>query len=347
MNVLCVSIVSIMFLRNFFFILFLISLVPEKPNARPIESFHATKSFQNKRLDIIPTTSTGCGSQQIDSRPFKCHDGSCPIGAVRCNKIVECSDGSDEEQCSEFTIECPFKCRDKDVCIPKKLICDSKPDCPYGDDEEEKMCWQQKVQKWNQYRNLRNYTETLPPSSQPWTSSSYQTESYQWTWTRYNSTSSSQSAIDSAYREQSTYRQQKQGSLQNTTDHGHHNQNHTGNPNTVDVFKAVPNSGTSSNNLIFPHIGPPSSIDRKENGMESLLSPKELILQAISHHQYSPGSLVNIFNFQNIFQVLGSNIIEKDASTGNQNFLAIGAVLGSGNDVGNGVYDGNNNGAQK
>lgn len=27
--------------------------------------------------------------------------------------------------------------------------------------------------------------------------------------------------------------------------------------------------------------------------------------------------------------------------------MAIGAVLGSGNDVGNGVYDGNNNGAHK
>ena len=35
---------------------------------------------------------------------FKCHDGECVGNSTICNSIMDCADGSDEDDCSKFSV---------------------------------------------------------------------------------------------------------------------------------------------------------------------------------------------------------------------------------------------------
>ncbi len=48
--------------------------------------------------------------------------------------LVPCRAGEHMEECSEFECNMMFKCPDF-YCIPWKLVCNGKWDCPFGDDE--------------------------------------------------------------------------------------------------------------------------------------------------------------------------------------------------------------------
>ncbi|KAL3861185.1 hypothetical protein ACJMK2_007245 [Sinanodonta woodiana] len=73
---------------------------------------------------------------------FQCHNGQCISAGQRCDRQSQCTDGSDEINCT-----CPvnnFQCRQTNIleCIDNKLHCDGTPDCTDGSDEEGCSCAQ-------------------------------------------------------------------------------------------------------------------------------------------------------------------------------------------------------------
>ncbi|GAB1602266.1 basement membrane-specific heparan sulfate proteoglycan core protein-like isoform X6, partial [Argonauta hians] len=78
--------------------------------------------------DVLPTGS--CSPNE-----FKCRNGACIQLRYHCDHEIDCSDGSDEEQCSTRCEVDEFRCRNGD-CIPYTKFCDRYNDCSDGSDEE-------------------------------------------------------------------------------------------------------------------------------------------------------------------------------------------------------------------
>lgn len=77
---------------------------------------------------------------------FRCANALCIPGAFHCDGYNDCSDGSDEVNCT--AIACPdnkFMCPKGGAggipkCIAKNQLCDGKRDCEDGADEETACC---------------------------------------------------------------------------------------------------------------------------------------------------------------------------------------------------------------
>lgn len=75
---------------------------------------------------------------------FRCRSGECLTMAHKCNNRRDCSDGSDEESCSEANtkrpkVVCPvgkFMCHNQEQCLEADSKCDGKKQCDDGSDEE-------------------------------------------------------------------------------------------------------------------------------------------------------------------------------------------------------------------
>lgn len=74
---------------------------------------------------------------------FRCDNGECVPFSFECDGSEDCTDGSDEEYCKNFTLIYPhniicatneFKCANKH-CIPEGKFCDTVKDCSDGSDE--------------------------------------------------------------------------------------------------------------------------------------------------------------------------------------------------------------------
>lgn len=67
---------------------------------------------------------------------FKCRDATCIPKQWRCDNIIDCRDGDDEDNC-KFCEQDEFKCTENDKCIPADWRCDQYKDCPSGSDEHD------------------------------------------------------------------------------------------------------------------------------------------------------------------------------------------------------------------
>ncbi|GFO29807.1 sortilin-related receptor [Plakobranchus ocellatus] len=60
----------------------------------------------------------------------------CLPPSVRCNGQVDCTDGTDEEECEHNCSEDQFDCEDNSTCVWRSWVCDGDDDCRNGKDEE-------------------------------------------------------------------------------------------------------------------------------------------------------------------------------------------------------------------
>ena len=69
---------------------------------------------------------------------FSCQSGGCVETRFRCDKVRDCTDGSDEMGCEEFHCNhlVQFSCRNGNQCVPIERQCDGFKDCADNSDED-------------------------------------------------------------------------------------------------------------------------------------------------------------------------------------------------------------------
>ncbi|KAK7106320.1 hypothetical protein V1264_017586 [Littorina saxatilis] len=78
-----------------------------------------------------------CANWTCSPTWWKCGNNKCIWNADRCDGVTHCADGSDEDNCEQWT--CPYnrwKCRDNTLCIWISGRCDGKYNCRDRSDEE-------------------------------------------------------------------------------------------------------------------------------------------------------------------------------------------------------------------
>ena len=77
----------------------------------------------------------GCTPRNCSESEFRCGDGRCIRGSLRCNGEFNCDDRSDEINCNTTCSEREFQCISPKFCINAEWRCDGDVDCADGSDE--------------------------------------------------------------------------------------------------------------------------------------------------------------------------------------------------------------------
>ncbi|XP_071795620.1 uncharacterized protein [Asterias amurensis] len=97
------------------------------------------KGFHLEISNVIDQDENVCHDESL----IDCDDGSCVLEGAICNGFIDCQgSGLDENQC--VNVSCPgfYHCENSTVCQYQFAVCDGRPDCHLGDDEEncDKRC---------------------------------------------------------------------------------------------------------------------------------------------------------------------------------------------------------------
>ncbi|CAG9855145.1 unnamed protein product [Phyllotreta striolata] len=125
-----------------------------------------TKSLNKINVSSNDTSLKGNTSDCTNASVF-CGDGTCLPETAKCNQLIDCNDGADEDNCNcadylksqyllgkicDGVVDCwdysdenhcewcqpdQYVCSNSKVCINKDKICDGFKDCPQGDDERQ------------------------------------------------------------------------------------------------------------------------------------------------------------------------------------------------------------------
>ena len=78
---------------------------------------------------------TDC-SRSCPEDKFRCDDGSCIDKEWQCDGVYDCLNRTDELNCRDRGCSPGFfKCNQSDMCIPRSWLCDGEKDCSDGLDE--------------------------------------------------------------------------------------------------------------------------------------------------------------------------------------------------------------------
>ncbi|KAL7632945.1 UNVERIFIED_CONTAM: hypothetical protein RMT77_016772 [Armadillidium vulgare] len=84
---------------------------------------------------VLQSDGTTCSTPKCSSNEWTCENGECIFGFTRCDGSADCSDESDEKNCTVTCSEDKFQCKDGS-CIEKKYKCDGFRDCRDNSDED-------------------------------------------------------------------------------------------------------------------------------------------------------------------------------------------------------------------
>ncbi|XP_046543060.1 G-protein coupled receptor GRL101-like [Haliotis rubra] len=83
----------------------------------------------------IPFENLTCANSECGPGEFKCPNSYCILSSNVCDSKQDCPYGEDEQDCDDLSCPSFFRCRNSTRCLHLAKVCDGVVDCPLADDE--------------------------------------------------------------------------------------------------------------------------------------------------------------------------------------------------------------------